>query len=721
VSDWTRHYKVSNIVMSSLPRVFIVDDDVAAIQLLSGMLAPQYNVHFATSGADALARLRVDRSDIVLLDAQMPGMDGFEVLRRIKRDPFLQSMPVVFVTAHVDEANESLALALGAADFITKPFSPPVVHARVANVLRLYRDNAENLQRNEARWIFAVEGAEQGVWDWDLRTNSVFLSQQWRILLGDQDDAGDSSVEAWRARVHPDDAAAVQRRLDRHRRGISSGFESEHRMRCGDGSYVWVLEGGRVVQHDETGRPMRMIGTLSDISRRKDAEAQAFSLAFYDPVTELPNRRKLVELLRFSLVGDQLGQGSATLCLVDLDHFKLVNDAHGHDVGDQLLRQVAMRLKACVRQQDIVARLGGDEFAVLLMHERRSTVSADSTATAAEAAGAKLLAVLAEPYAIGDHLHHCSASMGVVAVDADKAEQAEHLLKWADIALYEAKRAGRGCLRFFDPTMQAAVEARSALEAELRTGLARQQFQLVYQLQVGDRSAALGAEALVRWHHPLRGIVGPTEFIALAEETGLIVPLGRALLEQVCLQLCTWEREADLDDLTVALNISARELHEPDFVDFVLDTLARTGAPVRRLKLELTESALVGDVDDIAARMHRLRDHGVSFSLDDFGTGFSSLSYLKRLPFDQLKIDRSFVRDILEDNVDARLSRAIVALAASLGLSVVAEGVELAAQGDMLREFGCRQFQGFLYGVPMPAEEFSSVLRAARREASAAA
>ena len=707
--------------MSSLPRVFIVDDDVAAIQLLSGMLAPQYNVHFATSGADALARLRVDRSDILLLDAQMPGMDGFEVLRRIKRDPFLQSMPVVFVTAHVDEANESLALALGAADFITKPFSPPVVHARVANVLRLYRDNAENLQRNEARWIFAVEGAEQGVWDWDLRTNSVFLSQQWRILLGDQDDAGDSSVAAWRARVHPDDAAAVQRRLDRHRRGISSGFESEHRMRCGDGSYVWVLEGGRVVQHDEAGKPMRMIGTLSDISRRKDAEAQAFSLAFYDPVTELPNRRKLVELLRHSLVGDQLGQGSATLCLVDLDHFKLVNDAHGHDVGDQLLRQVAMRLKACVRQQDIVARLGGDEFAVLLMHERRSTASADSTAMAAEAAGAKLLAVLAEPYAIGDHRHHCSASMGVVAVDADKAEQAEHLLKWADIALYEAKRAGRGCLRFFDPAMQAAVEARSALEAELRTGLAQQQFQLVYQLQVGDRSAALGAEALVRWHHPLRGIVGPTEFIALAEETGLIVPLGRSLLEQVCLQLCTWEREVDLDDLTVALNISARELHEPDFVDFVLDTLARTGAPVRRLKLELTESALVGDVDDIAARMHRLRDHGVSFSLDDFGTGFSSLSYLKRLPFDQLKIDRSFVRDILEDNVDARLSRAIVALAASLGLSVVAEGVELAAQGDMLREFGCRQFQGFLFGVPMPAEEFSSVLRAARREASAAA
>jgi len=327
--------------------------------------------------------------------------------------------------------------------------------------------------------------------------------------------------------------------------------------------------------------------------------------------------------------------------------------------------------------------------------------------------------VLAEPYAIGDHLHHCSASMGVVAVDADKAEQAEQLLKWADIALYEAKRAGRGCLRFFDPAMQAAVEARSALEAELRTALACRQFQLVYQLQVGDRSAALGAEALVRWHHPQRGVIGPTEFIALAEETGLIVPLGRVLLEQVCEQLCAWERDADLDDLTVALNISARELHEPDFVDFVLATLARTGAPVRRLKLELTESALVGDVDDIAARMHRLRDHGVGFSLDDFGTGFSSLSYLKRLPFDQLKIDRSFVRDILEDTVDARLSRAIVALAASLGLSVVAEGVELAAQGDMLREFGCRQFQGFLYGVPMPAAEFSSVLRAARREAGA--
>ncbi|MEY2655859.1 MAG: hypothetical protein RLZZ524_2887 [Pseudomonadota bacterium] len=696
--------------MSSWLRLLLVTPDPQTVLTLGATLQALYLLESADGAATGLEALRKGRHDALLLGLDTPEA-ALALLQRVRAEPAWRHLPVVMLCGEPDEAFEDRALQLGATDFLTLPFRASIVRARIANVLHL-REPQEQQRHADARWIRAVEGAEQGVWDWDLASGQVSLSPQCRLLagLGAADANAAVTFAEWRERIHPDDATAAQRRLERHRRGIASGYESEHRLRCGDGSEVWVHEVGRVVQHDANGEPLRMIGTLSDISRRKDAEAQAQSLAFYDPITDLPNRRKLVELLSQSLEGDLLGRSGATLYLIDLDHFKLINDAHGHDTGDQLLREVALRLRASVARGDIVARMGGDEFAVLLLHEKRSIELAQSVG---QSVGERLLRVLGQPYLIDGLLHHCLASIGVVAVDADLAQQAEQLLKWADIALYAAKHAGRGCLRSFDPAMQAAVEARSRLESELREALAQWQFQLVYQLQVGEGDHAIGAEALVRWMHPRRGLIGPAEFIALAEETGLIVPMGRALLERVCLQLCAWAEDPQMSEVTVSFNISAREMGEPDFVDAVIDILQRTGVPVRRLKLELTESALLGDVDDIAARMHRLRAHGVSFSLDDFGTGFSSLAYLKRLPFDQLKIDRSFVRDILEDNVDAHLSRAIVALAASLGLSVVAEGVELAAQGEMLRTFGCSRFQGFLFGEPMSAEAFAEALHTA--------
>ncbi|RZS53124.1 putative bifunctional diguanylate cyclase/phosphodiesterase [Sphaerotilus mobilis] len=695
--------------MSSWLRLLLVTPDPHVVHTLGAALQALYLLESADGAASGLTALHRGRHDALLL-----GLDDHDeallLLQRVRAEPAWRHLPVLVLCGQPDEAFEDRALQLGATDFLTTPYRASVVRARIANVLHL-REPQEQQRHADARWIRAVEGAEQGVWDWDLASGEVTLSPQCRVLVGLGADASTAvRFSDWRERIHPDDATAAHRRLERHRRGIASGYESEHRLRCGDGSEVWVHEVGRVVHHDANGEPLRMIGTLTDISRRKDAEAQAQSLTFYDPITDLPNRRKLVELLSQSLEGDLLGRSGATLYLIDLDHFKLINDAHGHDTGDQLLREVALRLRASVARGDIVARMGGDEFAVLLLHEKRSIELAQSVG---QSVGERLLRVVGQPYLIDGAQHHCLASIGVVAVDADLAQQAEQLLKWADIALYAAKHAGRGCLRSFDPAMQAAVEARSRLESELREALVDWQFQLVYQLQVGEGDHAIGAEALVRWMHPRRGLIGPSEFIALAEETGLIVPMGRALLERVCLQLCAWSEDPQMSEVTVSFNISAREMGEPDFVDAVIEILQRTGVPVRRLKLELTESALLGDVDDIAARMHRLRAHGVSFSLDDFGTGFSSLSYLKRLPFDQLKIDRSFVRDILEDNVDAHLSRAIVALAASLGLSVVAEGVELAAQGEMLRTFGCSRFQGFLFGEPMSAEAFTEALHTA--------
>ncbi|MEY8875015.1 MAG: putative bifunctional diguanylate cyclase/phosphodiesterase [Leptothrix sp. (in: b-proteobacteria)] len=638
--------------------------------------------------------------------------------------------------ARTAASRELMALAHGATAYVGPATDPALARARLGALWQQQLRLGEQLRRNESRWVLALQCAEQGVWEWDLISDRIYVSPQWRILIGEAPLGHTVDGRTWSARVHADDAAARQLRLDRHCAGLTQGYESEHRMLCDDGRVIWVHEAGRVVERDAQQQARRVIGMLSDVSRRKEAEARALSLAFYDPVTELPNRRKLLEHLRDNQAGPRPAapDGAAppppaaigALCLVDLDHFKLINDTCGHEVGDQMLREAARRIQGCLRPGDLLARLGGDEFAVLLAQpdgsasrERPDPAAHATMLGTIHALSAAVLAVLAVPYWLGDQNHHGGASIGVVRIESDPLlarppQEPELLLKWADIALYEAKRAGRGCLRVFDPGMQAAVHARSALEAELRAALANGQFELAYQIQVGAGNRAFGAEALVRWQHQQRGTVYPAEFIGLAEETGLIVPLGRVLLRQVCEQLTAWANEPHLSHLTVSFNVSPRELHEPDFVDHVLATLQATGAPVQRLKLELTESALVGDVDDIAARMQRLRAQGVGFSLDDFGTGFSSLSYLKRLPFDQLKIDRSFVRDILDDSVDAHLSRAIVALAASLKLTVVAEGVEQAAQGEMLREFGCHQFQGYFYGLPMDPAAFARVQREGR-------
>ncbi|WP_367847075.1 EAL domain-containing protein [Rhodoferax sp. WC2427] len=454
-----------------------------------------------------------------------------------------------------------------------------------------------------------------------------------------------------------------------------------------------------VSQIMRSGQPT-FIGIVRDITQRRLHDEEIRRLAFYDPLTRLPNRRLLMDRLHQAMASSCRSLHHGAVMFLDLDHFKQLNDGWGHDVGDELLQQVAARLNACVREADTVARLGGDEFVVLL--EALSPLSSEA-ATQAEAIANKILYTLGQSYKLRGQMYDSTPSIGIVLFAQDR-DSMEDLLKKADVAMYQAKSAGRNTARFYDPAMQAVAMARTELERDLRHGLSTQQFVLHYQIQVDSKGVPTGAEALVRWQHPLRGRVSPGDFIPLAEETGLILPLGQWVLETACTQLQAWAQNPTTDHWSMAVNVSAWQFAQVDFVAHVTAALAKTGARPHLLKLELTESMLVNDVDDVIAKMNAIKAYGVNFSLDDFGTGYSSLSHLKSLPLDQLKIDQSFVRDVLTDPSDAVIARTIVALGHSLGLKVIAEGVETAEQRHFLAGIGCDAFQGYYFGRPEPAD-----------------
>ncbi|HSV54045.1 MAG TPA: EAL domain-containing protein [Burkholderiaceae bacterium] len=478
---------------------------------------------------------------------------------------------------------------------------------------------------------------------------------------------------------------------------------TERAFRTADGRDV--VSEVRLVRLPSATRSLLRV-SLVDISERKAAAARIEQLAFYDPLTRLPNRRLLLDRLQQALVLSTRSQKLGALLFVDLDHFKTLNDTLGHDAGDALLQQVAQRLAACTREGDSAARFGGDEFVVML---EGLSVNPQEAATQAEAVGGKILGALGQPYSLGERIQRNTASIGV-ALFGTKHETVDELLRRADLAMYEAKAAGRNLLRFFDPEMQALVNARTDLEADLREGLLAEQFFIHLQPQVDAQGKVTGAEALARWNSPRRGLVSPAEFIPVAEETGLIVPIGNWILEASCNCLARWAAVPHMAHLTVAVNVSARQLRHADFVERVLAVLERTGANPHRLKLELTESLLVDNVETAIVRMTALRQHGLSFSLDDFGTGYSSLSYLKRLPLDQLKIDQSFVRGVSSEPNNAAIARTIVALAKSLGLSAIAEGVETEEELAFLASHGCHAYQGYLFSRPLTEAAFDAFM-----------
>jgi diguanylate cyclase (GGDEF)-like protein/PAS domain S-box-containing protein len=448
------------------------------------------------------------------------------------------------------------------------------------------------------------------------------------------------------------------------------------------------------------------IGSHIDISERKAAEEEIKHLAFYDQLTGLPNRRLLMDRLGHALAFSGRNGTDGALLFIDLDNFRTLNDTLGHNIGDLLLQQVAKRLETCVRKSDSVARLGGDEFVVML--EGLSEVQAEAAAQT-KIVGDKILTALNKPYQLALHICRSTPSIGAVLFN-DNQQSVDDLMKQADIAMYQAKEDGRNTLRFFDPKMQEVVNTRAAIEHELGKAIENEQFRLYYQIQMDNERHPLGAEALIRWQHPERGLIFPAEFISLAEETGMIVPIGKWVLETACAQLGVWQQGELTRNLVLSVNVSSQQFRQPDFVAQVLSAVQRHAINPGRLKLELTESLLLDNIEDTIANMNVLKEVGIKFSMDDFGTGYSSLQYLKRLPLDQIKIDQSFVRDIATDSSDSAIVQTIIAMAKSLNMDIIAEGVETKQQRQIILDNGCTNYQGYLFGKPMPIEQFDTLL-----------
>ncbi len=563
-----------------------------------------------------------------------------------------------------------------------------------------HKEALARLQESETRFRSLTELSSDWYWEQDDQFRFVRI---------------DGNLE--NANALPPQTYLGKTRWDSGAQGVSTASWAQHRATLSshkvfhdfemqreraDGRLMWVSISGTPI-FDANGTFVGYRGTGRDITERRQAESDIERLAFFDVLTGLPNRRLLIDRLRHALEFSARNASHGALIFIDLDNFKSLNDTLGHHVGDELLQQVAQRLSKCVRSSDTVARLGGDEFVVMLEELGQHPTDA---AMQTEIVGQKILTALNNEYSISGHRHHSSPSVGVTLFYQHLHAWGE-LLKRADLAMYQAKAAGGNTLRFYDPEMQAVASSRAQLEADMREGLARGEFVLYYQPIVDDSRKIAGVEALLRWIHPQRGVISPGDFISVAEQSALILPLGAWVLETACAQLVKWATKVNTHALSIAVNVSARQFRQPEFVGQVMALLNASGANPQRLKLELTESLLVQDVEDAVRKMEDLRAVGVRFSLDDFGTGYSSLSYLKRLPLSQLKIDQSFVRDVLLDPNDAAIARTIMNLAQSLDLGVIAEGVETEGQLAFLVHHGCKAFQGYLFGRPVPVDQLT--------------
>lgn len=582
---------------------------------------------------------------------------------------------------------------------------PTEVVVSFTDVTRL-KQTERALKHSELRLSLVLRGTNDAAWDWDLATGEVYYSPRWWAMLGLTPDALPATQDLWKRHLHPDDALRIGSAFEGLLGSDIESYELEFRLRHRQGHYIPVLSRGFILR-DVHGQALRISGANTDLTERKEAEHQIYRLAYYDILTGLPNRRKLMERLDDMLALPAAVHGWGAILFIDIDNFKLLNDSMGHAVGDLLLKQVALRLQACVRAQDVLARLGSDEFVALLGDLGHDPTSALQTA---KDMAHKARSALALPYALDDISYLCTVSVGIALFDYG-VRGTEDTLKHADLAMSHAKATGKNTLCVYDKAMEVAMQERLALEHDLRTDFHARRLQMYLQPQVDSDGRTVSAEALLRWNHTTRGDVPPAQFIPLAEATGLILPLGEWVLETACRQLAAWAGNPRTEGLTLSVNTSVRQLHDAGFVPCVLDVLRRTGANPSRLVLEVTESLFAENIETVIERMMLLRERGVRFALDDFGTGYSSLSYLQRMPLDEIKIDRSFIQGIQEGGRGATITRMIISLAKNLGIKTVAEGVETPEQMDFLYRHGCFHYQGYICGEAVPPEDFVALLR----------
>lgn len=701
--------------------LLVVDDEELNRDLLMRRLQRAgYSVEQASSGSEALAKIQARTYELILLDSMMPGMTGVELLKLLRGTHSTSQLPVIMVTAVAESENVVEALSIGANDYITKPVDFAVALARIRSQLnRKWAEEA--LLESEERYALAARGTNDGLWDWDFRTGQIYVSPRWKDMLGYgpedwNDREGGCDPEQWLSRVHHDDQVRLRCDVEAIRKTHgATEFVEELRMLHQDGSWRWMLARGTVLR-DADGAAIRMAGSQTDVTRDRA----------FDALTGLPNRVLFLEMLNRSI--DQFrrdGTQAFGVLFLDLDRFKLINDSLGHQAGDELLKVVGRRLHLSLHANEsasapagLVARMGGDEFAMLL--------PGVSHPDQARAIATRIQSLVFTPVDLAGRQTFTSGSIGI-AIAQNPASSASELLRDADTAMYKAKASGKGGAMIFDAAMRDQALLRFELETDLRLALDRREFEIQYQPKVSlDSGFLVGLEALVRWRHPVRGLIQPDQFIPIAEETGLIVPIGQWVLREACFQLCRW----DLDHPTqppveMAVNLSVRQIQHADLVDEVRQILEETGLAPQRLQLEVTETLLVEDSMEALSVLWALKALGVGLKIDDFGTGYSSLNYLSHLPFDSIKIDRSFILNMLSDETSLEVVKAIIVLAQSLGKEVVAEGIETKEQLAGLQSLGCGFGQGYFFSRPVDegvirqilARGFSEVERSADDEA----
>ncbi len=691
-------------------RVLMVDDDLTTRLLLRQTLErASFEVIEFDNGRAAVDWCQEHTPDIILLDVDMPGMDGFITCALIKQMRHCRQIPVIMVTGLDDVTSVNYAFDIGASDFVTKPINWTILAHRVRYVLRSSLA-FQDLTISKTRLANAQRIANIGNWEWDIARDQFYWSEQIYRLLGIQPQNFSGTYAAFLACVHPDDRDAVAGAIERTRLGLGN-IGLEHRIVADNGRTKHVQLSAEATM-DDAGRVILLEGTLQDITERKQAEETIRHLAYYDTLTRLPNRQLFLDRLNQSLLYAKRHDKPMAVVSIGLDRFKEINESLGHSIGDALLQEISKRLGDAVRETDSIgraaldendlARFSGDQFSILL--------TGISKIEDAAAVARRILGAISATYTIAGHEIYATASIGIAGYPTD-GDTTEALVKNADTAMYHAKRDGGNQYQFFTAAMNDKAVKRHSMESKLRKAIERDELVLFYQPKVDVATLRIiGAEALIRWKSAELGMVSPLDFIPLAEETGLIVPIGEWVIHTATDQI-KQIMQAGLDPIGIAVNLSSQQFRHSDLNAVVEHALQLHGVAPKWLELEITESVVMQDTDKTMATLRAFKDMGLGLAMDDFGTGYSSLSYLKRFPIDTLKIDRSFIRDIHADADDAAITSAIIAMAHKLKLTVVAEGVETAEHLELLRQFNCNYMQGFYFSKPLPPADFMALLK----------
>ncbi len=675
------------------------DDFVITRDLLAGQPRTRFDLEWVADYADALRIVEERRHDVYLIDYRLGRNTGLDLVRAAFNGE--HNPPVIILTGHSDYEVDLEATLLGVTDFLVKDQLDPAVLERSIRYAVRHHETLGELRNSRERYALAVRGANDGIWDWDIPSQRIYLSPRWKRIVGDPDDTVGDSPQEWLGRVHDEDIDGLREAIGAHLDGHAPHLEVEHRMRHRDGTYRWVLSRGVAIPN-ANGKASRMAGSMTDITDRKAAEGRLLHNSLHDALTGLPNRALFMDRLTLALT--QAQRQSSYRCAVlfmDLDRFKLVNDGFDHAVGDRVLGALAQRLTSIVRPGDTVARHGGDEFTILLP-------GIGSEREAAEVA-ARIQQGLSESFDVVGRELFVAASIGIAV--SEGVSRAADLLRNADIAMYHAKREGAGRTAVFNERMHSQVVSEMHLETELRRAIEGNRLRVFYQPIVDLSTGRLsGLEALARW--PASGPqVNPDEFIPVAEDTGLIGPLGRLVLNEACANLVDWRGRGLLaDDVTVSVNVSGRQFGEADLIADVVAALESHHLLADSLRLEITESTVMYEPERMSAALNDLENLGVHAQIDDFGTGYSSLTFLHHFPGDTLKIDRSFIASMHHNKGSEAIVRAVIALAHSLGLHVIAEGLDNSAQLETLQSLGCEYAQGFLLSEPLDADGTASLI-----------